>query len=419
MTLNSEPAVFLLYICIDESSSMDGEKIELLNSALRAIHEFVPSQPVINETVRIGVIGFSDTAEVLLPITKMADVVEFPGLVTKEGTNYGNVFTCLKQTIQTDIAELKSQGYAISERPIVFFVSDGEPTDIGWRKIHHDLVDKQFPYWPHFVTFCDRDANIETLKEISTIGRYGKRWIFSTDNYLDFAALFRSVLEDILYISGPIGHVARAINLAPVELTYLVPVYLVLEESSALSETSISAINQAVPEIHRVISIDPLKNESVQVSIVSFSDSAEVLLPLSNLNEVTEFPGIVAKGNVNYRKLFLKIQEVLIDDFSRLSHTVKHYARPFVFILAASNPSDESWREQRERLISDPRFHNPHIVVLGVGEAKVSIMGDIATKTSLNHLSMAYNLTETIPPGGLIRELLNQLYFGSYYPTND
>ena len=102
---------------------MDGEKIQSLNSALRAIHEFVPSQPLINETVRIGVIGFSDTAEVLLQITKMAEVVEFPGLEAKEGTNYGNAFTCLKQTIQTDIAELKSQGYAISERPIVFFVS--------------------------------------------------------------------------------------------------------------------------------------------------------------------------------------------------------------------------------------------------------------------------------------------------------
>jgi uncharacterized protein YegL len=193
-------------------------------------------------------------------------------------------------------------------------------------------------------------------------------------------------------------------------------VYLVLEESSALSEHSISAINQAIPEIHRVISIDPLMNKSVRVSIVSFSDSAEVLLPLSNLSEVVEFPGLVAKGNVNHRELFLKIQEVLIHDFSRLSHSVKHYARPFVFILAASNPTDESWREQRERLINDPRFHNPHIVVLGVGEAKASIMVDIATKAPLNHHSMAYRLTETTQFGGLIREILNNLYFGSYFP---
>jgi uncharacterized protein YegL len=418
MIRKSQFPVILLYICIDESSSMDGEKIQSLNSALRAIHEFVPSQPLINETVRIGVIGFSETAEVLLQITKMADVVEFPGLEAKGGTNYGNAFTCLKQTIQTDIAELKSQGYAISERPIVFFVSDGEPTDIGWREIHGELVDKQFPYWPHFVTFCDRDANVETLKEISTIGRNGTRWEFSSDNYLDFAALFKSALGEILYISGPIS-AERTVNLAPVKHTNLVPVYLVIDEAAAIDERSIHAINHHLPEIHKVILRDPPMNESVRLSVISFSDSIEVLLPLSNLSEVEEFPGLVAKGSADYQELFLALQRVLADDLSKLPQLGEYYARPIVFIFAASNPNDESWRGPHADLLNDPRFHSPHLVVLGAGESSASTMTDIATTSPVHHHRMAYRLTETSQPSEIVRESLKTLYFAFSQPIWD
>jgi uncharacterized protein YegL len=399
---------------------MEGLKIDSCNTALREIQQAIASDPIVNDKVRICVISFSDSAEVLLPLSKMTDVVDFPGLVVKGGTNYGSAFTCLKQTIQDDIAASKAQNDVKVNRPIVFFISDGEPTDTNWQAAHAAVVDKNWSFSPHIIAFGVGGAQAETIKKVATKSRHGNQFAFLADDNANPGAVFKEVFKSFLStIAGSAPNLnPNGLN-APRDVFYLVPVYLVLEESSALSENSISAINQAIPEIHRAISIDPLINESVRVSIVSFSDSTEVLMPLSNLNEVTEFPGLVAKGNVNFRELFLKIQEVLIYDFSRLSQSVKHYARPFVFILAASNPSDESWREQRERLINDPRFHNPHIVVLGVGEAKASIMVDIATKAPLNHHSMAYRLTETTQLGELIRESIDHLYFGSFYPIND
>ena len=399
---------------------MEGLKIDACNMALREIHQAIARDPIVNDKIRIGVISFSDSAEVILPLSKMTDVVDFPALVVKGGSNYGSAFTCLKQTIQDDIAALKAESNVKIYRPIVFFVSDGKPADTNWQTAHAAVADKSWSFSPLIISFGVGGAQAETIREVATkVNKSGKSFAYLVDNGDMLGAAFNAVFRELTVVSGPIGGEVDLYYLTrPVDIFYLVPVYLVLEESSALSENSISAINQAFPEIHRFISIDPLMNESVQVSIVSFSDSAEVLLPLSNLSEVTEFPGLVAKGNVNYRELFLKIQEVLIYDFSRLSHSVKHYARPFVFILAASNPSDESWREQRERLLNDPRFHNPHIVVLGIGEVKASTMVDIATKASLNQHSMAYRLTD-FPLGGLIRELLNHLYFGSFYPIND
>lgn len=397
---------------------MEGKHIESLNSALRTIHQWISSDPIVNEKVRICVITFSDIAEVFLPLSKMTDVVDFPDLMVKSGTNYGSAFTCLKQTLEDDFTTLNSESNVRIYRPIVFFISDGEPTDTNWQAAHAAVADDNWSFSPHILAFGVGGARVETICEFATKDRNGNQFVYLANDGKMLSAAFKEAFKLMTTVTGPFGEEDLYYLRRPVDIFYLVPFYLVLEESIALNKNSIDAINHGFPEILRVISGNPLINESVQLSVISFSDSAQVLLPLSNLNDVSEIPGLVAKGNVNYRELFLKIQEVLIYDFSRLSHSVKHYARPFVFILAASNPSDESWREQRERLLNDPRFHNPHIVVVGIGEVKASTMVDIATKASMNQRSMAYRLTE-VPLVGLIRELLNHLYFGSFYPIND
>ena len=123
------------YIVCDESQSMEGPKLDACNKALPEIHKAIATDPIVNDKVRIGVISFSDTAEVLLPLSKMTDVVDFPGLVVKGGTNYGNAFSCLKSTLQSEISALKASGDRVN-RPIVFFISDGEPTDTNWPVQH-------------------------------------------------------------------------------------------------------------------------------------------------------------------------------------------------------------------------------------------------------------------------------------------
>jgi len=419
MSNEFEFPVVPFYICIDVSASMEGKLIESLNSALRTIHQWISSNPLVDEKVRICVITFSESAEVVLPLSRMTDVVDFPDLMVKSGTNYGSAFTCLKQTLEDDFTTLKAESVKIY-RPIVFFVSDGKPTDTNWQTAHAAVADKNWSFSPHIISFGVGGAQSETIREVATkVNKSGKYFTYLIDDGDMLGAAFKEAFKELTVVSGPIGDEDLYYLTRPVDIFYLVPVYLVLEESAAFNANSIDAINRGFPEIFRAILGDPLMNESVHLSVISFSDSAQVLLPLSNLNYASEFPGLVVKGNVNYRELFLKIQEVLIYDFFRLSHSVKHYARPFVFILAASNPSDESWREQRERLINDPRFHNPHIVVLGLGEAKTSIMVDIATQAPLNQYSMAHRLSDTTQLGEIIRQLLKYLYFGSFYPIND
>jgi uncharacterized protein YegL len=293
----------------------------------------------------------------------------------------------------------------------VFFISDGGPTDTNWQTAHAAVIDKKWSFAPHIITFGIKGLSAETLQKIATnVGKSGNKYVYLADDDYHLAVGLKDCIKELTVElnSAPLKP-KRTIALTPVHST--IPVYLVLDESNALSEPMIDAINRSFPEILRAISMDPLQAKTMQISIVSFAELAEVLLPLSNLDDVSKILGLVAKGNVNYRELFLKMQEILTKDFSKLAQASSHFSRPLMIILASSNPTDESWREPHEKLLSDPRYYSPHIVAVGAGGTKASVMSDIATSSPINHLAMAYRYTETIHLGELIKELVNQLYF--------
>ena len=186
------------YIICDESQSMEGAKLDACNTALPKIHAAIAADPIVNDKVRIGVISFSDTAEALLPLSKMTDVVDFPGLVVKGGTNYGNAFTCLKNTIQADIADLKKGGAKVN-RPIVFFISDGEPTDTNWKAAHAQVADKSWPFSPHIISFGVGGAQADTIREVATqVDKKGKSFAYLADDNADPGAVLSEIFKSLL-----------------------------------------------------------------------------------------------------------------------------------------------------------------------------------------------------------------------------
>ena len=186
------------YIICDESQSMEGAKLDACNTELTKLHQALASDPQFSDHVRAGVISFSDTAQVLLPLSKMTDVVDLPGLVAKGGTNYGNAFTCLKNTIQADIADLKKGGAKVN-RPIVFFISDGEPTDTNWKAAHAQVADKSWPFSPHIISFGVGGAQADTIREVATqVDKKGKSFAYLADDNADPGAVLSEIFKSLL-----------------------------------------------------------------------------------------------------------------------------------------------------------------------------------------------------------------------------
>lgn len=124
------------YLVIDVSKAMAHEgMLDAANAIVPAVADTLARNPGLADKVRFGMIDFAGTACVQLPLCNVQQhTVDPPTLVVRDGTSYVAAFTVLQREIETDVARLKADGYAV-RRPVVWFVSGAEPTD--------DPVDRQ------------------------------------------------------------------------------------------------------------------------------------------------------------------------------------------------------------------------------------------------------------------------------------
>ncbi|MDA2989737.1 MAG: hypothetical protein O2815_11735, partial [Actinomycetota bacterium] len=111
---NAGQEVMLFYIVCDESASMaTNGGIETINQSLPELHATLVSDPLVVDKSRLSIIAFSDTAEVILPMSKATEIQDMPGVAENASTSYGAAFNTLRQAIEVDVNGLKSQGYRV------------------------------------------------------------------------------------------------------------------------------------------------------------------------------------------------------------------------------------------------------------------------------------------------------------------
>jgi len=158
--------VLLFYIVCDESGSMGPNGgIAAINQALPELHATLAADPLVVDKSRLSIIAFSDDAEVILPLCKVTDVADMPGVAEGGLSNYGTAFALLRSTIENDVNRLKSQGFLV-HRPYVFFMSGSEPSD-NWEPAYQGLINHT--YRPHIMTFGIDAADPPTLAKIATL----------------------------------------------------------------------------------------------------------------------------------------------------------------------------------------------------------------------------------------------------------
>ncbi|WP_327098932.1 hypothetical protein OIE68_09155 [Nocardia vinacea] len=156
------------YVLADESGSMGPYKDELY-AGLVSLCEGLRAEPMVAAKLRLAVLGFSDDVQVRLAITDMRTETSLPGVVIRGVTNYKAVFDDLLARIPTDVQFLREEGYKV-HRPVVFFLSDGQPTDSGsWRAPRSLLIDKaRTPTAPNIIACGIGDARAATMLEVAT-----------------------------------------------------------------------------------------------------------------------------------------------------------------------------------------------------------------------------------------------------------
>ncbi|SFY43252.1 hypothetical protein OH786_00390 [Streptomyces atratus] len=156
------------YVLADESGSMAPYEGDL-SSGLDLLCEGLRAEPVVAAKLRLTVLGFSDDVQVRLAAADMRHETSLPKIEFRGLTSYEAVFEDLLTRIPADVRRLRSEGYKV-HRPVVFFLSDGQPTDKGaWRQPHGRLTDREkTPTAPTIVACGIGDARAPTMVEVVT-----------------------------------------------------------------------------------------------------------------------------------------------------------------------------------------------------------------------------------------------------------
>lgn len=156
------------YVVCDESYSMV-DHVAPMNDVLRELREGILADPALAETARLCMIGFSDSARVVVPLCKTDELTETIDPRASAASNFTAVFALLRATIERDIAALHADSHQV-HRPTVIFLSDGQATDPAlWSVSYQRLIDPNWAARPRIVALEVGDADIATIRRIGTV----------------------------------------------------------------------------------------------------------------------------------------------------------------------------------------------------------------------------------------------------------
>lgn len=161
------------YLVLDTSTSMKPYE-SLLNTTLIDIYDTLYGTPQISEFIHLSVISFSSTAVVVTPMTDIEELDSLPTVKCDGATNLGPMFRLLRDRITEDVRMLSENGVKVL-RPVVFLLTDGEPTDLpagSWQNELELLRDPNWKQRPNVLTYGFGAAHEAVLKKIANVACY-------------------------------------------------------------------------------------------------------------------------------------------------------------------------------------------------------------------------------------------------------
>lgn len=151
-----------VYLLLDTSGSMYGEPIEAVKTGVQTLISSLRSDPYALETAFISIITFNTSAQQIVPLTELA-AFQQPNIDASGCTAMGEALSLLAQKVESEVTKTTAEQKG-DWRPLVFILTDGEPTD-DLNKGLTAFKSKKFG----MVVACaaGMGANTNTLKQIT------------------------------------------------------------------------------------------------------------------------------------------------------------------------------------------------------------------------------------------------------------
>ena len=162
----------------------------------------------------------------------------------------------------------------------------------------------------------------------------------------------------------------------------VLPMYFVGDESHSMAGDPIAAVNQGLIDLRDEVAKHPLIGKKVRFGIITFADTAETRLDLSELSEDLVLPTLASRGRgTSYASAFEALRQTIPADVALLKSSGYQVHRPSVFFLSDGQPTDkaEKWRARLDEL-KDPGFRErPNVLAFGVGDADPAVIRELAS----------------------------------------
>jgi len=202
-----------VYLLLDCSGSMAGAPIEAVRRGVELFAQEVLNDPFARETVYVGVITFDSDARMVTNGLVPIEQFQPPQLSASGSTSLGKALRLLQESLDRDVRPAVKGGEKGDWKPLVFILTDGEPTD-DWQTPRQEILNRQQRKVLNVITVgCGPYINEQNLKAIA-IGP-----TFRMDNSeASFRTFFQWVSQSVTTVSRAVsqpGGGEQAMNLPP------------------------------------------------------------------------------------------------------------------------------------------------------------------------------------------------------------
>lgn len=160
------------------------------------------------------------------------------------------------------------------------------------------------------------------------------------------------------------------------------PFYIVCDVSWSMTP-DIEALNAALEDLAAEIRTEPAVDDVGRISVLTFSDTAGVAVPLGQVSEL-RMPRLAAQNGTNYSAAFELLADTIAADVVRLKQEGFRPYRACAFFLTDGEPLDSGWAETFKRKLTYDRTTgvgnrmHPIFVPFGFRDAPEHIMRQLA-----------------------------------------
>lgn len=126
------------------------------------------------------------------------------------------------------------------------------------------------------------------------------------------------------------------------------PVYLLLDTSGSMHGEAIEAVKNGVQILLSTLRQDPYALETAYLSIISFDNTAQQLVPLTEL-AAFQVPEIQATGTTQLGQGLAFLADRIDQEVQKTTADTKGDWKPLIFIMTDGAPTDD-WKKGLDRL---------------------------------------------------------------------